>query len=240
MTNKHNNNLEFELGNFKGPLALLLELIEKRKLPINEVSLSKIADEFIDRARKQNYSYADYADFIQISATLILIKSRSLLPVEKRDEENEQDPQELQRRLKALQELKRVSKGVKLRAAYILNKSKFQLIKKAEFKYPEELPEKLPRLKDLILNSIPSFEPATKIKRKKSKTLEEVLQDIENKLKEYDKISFGSLKFKDKEEKLLTFLALLELARRGVANVRQDSKDNITIEQDNITHPHYG
>jgi hypothetical protein len=66
---------------FEGPLDLLLSLIEKRKLLINEVSLAKITDDYIAHIQNASeQSMRDQSNFILIASTLLLIKSKSLLP----------------------------------------------------------------------------------------------------------------------------------------------------------------
>ena len=69
-------------GTFEGPLELLLDLIEKRKLFINELSLSQVTEDYIAFIRNpdQQTSISDMTYFLVIAATLVLIKSRSLLP----------------------------------------------------------------------------------------------------------------------------------------------------------------
>src|SRR4051812_22931017 len=64
---------------FEGPLDLLLTLIEKRKLFINDISLSKVADDFITYVQRiGSLPIAESAQFILIASTLLLIKSKSL------------------------------------------------------------------------------------------------------------------------------------------------------------------
>ena len=66
---------------FEGPLDLLLTLIEKRKFFINDISLSKVADDYLDYIRSQdNLLVKDTTHFLLIASTLVLIKSKSLLP----------------------------------------------------------------------------------------------------------------------------------------------------------------
>ena len=66
---------------FEGPLDLLLDLIEKRKLFINDISLVKVTDDFIAHVRQfENLPMAESAHFILVASTLLLIKSKSLLP----------------------------------------------------------------------------------------------------------------------------------------------------------------
>ena len=72
---------EIQHEQFKGPFELLLNLIEERKLLINEVSLSKVTDDFITYLQQQEkFPMGESAHFILVAATLILIKSKSLLP----------------------------------------------------------------------------------------------------------------------------------------------------------------
>jgi segregation and condensation protein A len=73
--------LELATPAFSGPLALLLELIEKRRLPITDVSLAEVADQYLERMRTMVGLDPDLlADFLVIAAKLLVIKSRALLP----------------------------------------------------------------------------------------------------------------------------------------------------------------
>jgi chromatin segregation and condensation protein Rec8/ScpA/Scc1 (kleisin family) len=89
---------------FEGPLDVLLSLIEKRKLFINDISLSQVANDFIAYVEYiQNEENGDQkkvvdnlAQFILVASTLVLIKSKSLLPQLSLSEEEKgkQDTQE--------------------------------------------------------------------------------------------------------------------------------------------------
>ncbi len=72
---------QFRLPEFEGPLDLLLQLIEQRKLDITRVSLVAVTDQFLDIiSRPGNIALSQLADYMIIAAKLILIKSRLLLP----------------------------------------------------------------------------------------------------------------------------------------------------------------
>ncbi len=76
------SDFKVKVGQFEGPLDLLLELIEKRKLHISDVPLSEVADEFIEYIKSfEEFPIADSADFILVASTLLLIKSKSLLQI---------------------------------------------------------------------------------------------------------------------------------------------------------------
>ena len=92
---------------YEGPLDLLLELIEKRKLLINDISLANVADDYIARVNAMTeLPMGETADFIALAATLLLIKSRSLLPSLSLSSEESRDIKQLEYRLAVYQILK--------------------------------------------------------------------------------------------------------------------------------------
>src|SRR5262249_35206583 len=102
---------------FEGPLDLLLNLVESKKLFINEISLAAVTDEYLAYARALTASnLTELTSFLAIAATLILIKSRSLLPGFIVTKEEEKDIADLESRL-ALHAIVREI-GVELSARY--------------------------------------------------------------------------------------------------------------------------
>ncbi len=101
--------LNFKLEKFEGPLDLLLSLISKNEVDINDIPIAMIFDqymEYIDRMRELDMDIA--GEFLTMAAELMLIKSRMLLPKVK-NEENGEDPRaDLTARLIAYQILKEV------------------------------------------------------------------------------------------------------------------------------------
>jgi segregation and condensation protein A len=81
---------------YEGPLDLLLELIEKRKLLINDISLASVTDEYISRVNSmESLPVGETAEFVALAATLLLIKSRSLLPTLILNDDESRDIKEL-------------------------------------------------------------------------------------------------------------------------------------------------
>ena len=81
------NKYEIRLDNFEGPLDLLCHLVDKNKMNINEVNISKITDqymEYINTMKKFNLDIT--SEFIVMASTLLYIKSKSLLPKQVEDE----------------------------------------------------------------------------------------------------------------------------------------------------------
>ena len=86
--------LEFKLDVFTGPLDLLLHLITKHQLNINDIEISKLLEQYllyIEEAKQQDLELA--GEFLEMSARLVWIKTVSLLP---KPEEAERAKQELQ------------------------------------------------------------------------------------------------------------------------------------------------
>ena len=112
---------EVKLEQFTGPLGLLLRLIEKEELDITELSLAKIADNYVDYIQaNKNIPDEELADFLVLAARLLYIKSKALLPYLVFDdpEDNEDD---LERQLKMYQEFVTASEVL----AVLIGRKKF-------------------------------------------------------------------------------------------------------------------
>ena len=102
--------LSFKLEKFEGPLDLLLSLIAKNEVDINDIPIAMIFDQYMEYINKMRELDMDIAgDFLTMAAELMLIKSRMLLPKVKNDDGEEEDPRaDLTARLIAYQTLKEV------------------------------------------------------------------------------------------------------------------------------------
>lgn len=102
---------KFILEDFEGPLDLLLFLIRKSEVNIYDIPIAQITEQylsFLELATKNNLD--DLTDFFLMAATLLLIKSRMLLPVEISFDDELEDPrQELVDRLIEYQKYKKFS-----------------------------------------------------------------------------------------------------------------------------------
>jgi segregation and condensation protein A len=81
------------LENFGGPLDLLLHLVRKEEVDIHDIPISKILDQYMKHLEAIHaLDLDDAGDFLVMAATLMLIKSKMLLPTEDVDLEEEIDP----------------------------------------------------------------------------------------------------------------------------------------------------
>jgi segregation and condensation protein A len=83
----------FELENFRGPLDLLLHLVREQELEITDVDLSRLCDQYLAAlALMRELDINVAGEFLVLASTLVLIKSRAILPREEIDLSEELDP----------------------------------------------------------------------------------------------------------------------------------------------------
>lgn len=93
-----NSNYRVELDLFSGPLDLLLYLVKRSEIDVCDVSLAKIASQFVTFLEVLQFVDLDLAgEFLVTASTLIEIKSRSILPQEETPEADESPADDLAR-----------------------------------------------------------------------------------------------------------------------------------------------
>ena len=104
--------LTLHLSRFDGPLDMLLFLIGKAKIYIQDIFVSQVTDQYIQSVRNApDLDMDDASAFIAMAATLLEIKSRSLLPKPK--EPDEEDPEQaLIRQLEEYQRFKQIAQDM--------------------------------------------------------------------------------------------------------------------------------
>ena len=87
--------LSVKLETFEGPLDLLLHLIDKNKVNIYDIPIVEITEQYMEYVKAMDRTDLDLvSDFLVMAATLLDIKSKMLLPVEKKEEGEEVDPRQ--------------------------------------------------------------------------------------------------------------------------------------------------
>lgn len=101
MNEQQHNTFIISLDQFEGPLDLLYQLIEKRKLQINTISLAKITADYLHHIQQAaSVTVEEVAKFVHVASILVLIKSKSLLPILEYTKEEEVDVFLLEERMK--------------------------------------------------------------------------------------------------------------------------------------------
>lgn len=220
---------------FEGPLELLLELIEKRKLFINEVSLSEVTNDYITYVKQlEKYNFALVTSFLIVAATLILIKSKSLLPTGELTEDETNAIGDLELRL----ELYKIFKEAGVVIQNIFGKKIIFGTQKVQNFTPIFTPDKkitggvCQSIIDDILQSIPEDTALHEVTVRKVMSIEEMMKNLTDKIQNMGTMSFTHISKHEnpesyKEAKIYTivsFLAMLELVRNGFIDVLQNEK----------------
>lgn len=230
---------------FEGPLELLIELCEKRKLLINDISLAEVTDEYIKRVSEmQEKSLPNTAQFVQLAATLLLIKSKSLLPVLELTKEEEESIDNLEERLRQYQIYR--DAGMTIMAQFGKNRlygRRFVAPKTTLF-MPDEwttLPE-LHTAMWSVLQALPKKEVVPKVQVKPTISLEDMMASLQRRIENQLRARFSDIRAEATEHKtvIVGFLAILELVKQGNILVRQDGRfSDIEIELEEGSTPRY-
>jgi segregation and condensation protein A len=224
---------KLDLEVFEGPLDLLLYLIKKEELDIYNIPIERVTSQYMEYLGLMKMLDLNIAgEFIVMAATLMMIKSRMLLPAEVRPElePEEEDPRwDLVRQLIEYKKFKDVALRLQEREAYQEN----------IFPFGGGQVAVEPDDPGLALRDVSLFDLITAFRTVLQRAKPEVLGEIEghrftvaDKIDAILKVVGGGqpvsffLLFPDgasRHEITCTFLALLELIRLRQVNVKQDS-----------------
>ncbi len=218
---------------FKGPLGVLLNMIEDEKLDICAISLSKIADEYIEYVKvSPEIDPEELADFLVIAAKLLWLKSKALLPyLDSNEEENIDD---LEKQLKMYKEFSDASFKILdiLKGKNYLFSGDFDLKRRRElfslpiFAEPKNVNQT--RIREtmlLILKRLATEKPLDTKTIEETINLEDRIHVIRQLLKKQVSFTWQSLikNRADKTELIVNLLAILELVKQHELEFEQES-----------------
>ena len=231
------------IGDFEGPLDLLLHLIKQEKKNIFDISITEITEKYVDYIKKMEELNLDIAsEYLVMAAELIEMKSRHLLPIENKqenEEEVENPEEELKKRLLEYQKYKET-------------KNTFLELAEKRSNYYTKTPEKMTLYTDKkiinnnevtandLLNALQKLlerrlyqKPLNTKITQKELSVKERVDKISNTLKKEKTIRFDDL-FDNFEKSyvIVTFLSILEMAKNGEINLKQKNNfDEIYLER---------
>jgi len=235
---------------FEGPFGLLLTLIEKRKLHINDVSLSMVTEDYLNYMNKLGgLHYSEISSFVVVASTLLLIKSKSLLPNLDLTNEEEGDIKNLEERLRLYELFMKLGGniknnfGQKIIFAPLERKPARRGGNNVLVFLPDDqiTKDSMMTFARNALGSMPKkiFLPEVEVRQVIS--LEEMIDKLTERIQNSLKMNFKEFsgKAKSKEEKIVVivgFLAMLELVRNGIMEAIQDTDggDIIMTKQEEI------
>ena len=230
---------DIRLDVFEGPFDLLLSLLERNKLNIADISISLIADQYIE-VLKNNFDMEIASEFLVMASTLLHLKSRRLLP-QKEKEPEEISEEELIRRLSEYKRYKELAPALSERLSEYSG---------SYYKMPENLtfpkiylPVKIDpallayyrdeidkRYKEKTNDNTSKME---RILRVEKVSIKDKMKQIIKKIKNFVKTRFSEIfnKESSRTEKVTGFLAMLELDKNKHVKVTQKELfGEITIE----------
>lgn len=242
---EHSEKFNLETGSFQGPLEALLDLIEARKLSISEVALADVTDAYLAYVEKlPEMPLGETAQFILVASTLLLIKSRTLLPTLSLSDDERESVDELERRLARYAVIRKAAKGLRKQWGV----APYRFPKRAPLRAPVFNPAEatIPTITTAfakLISLLPKAEALVEAAVAPVLALEDVITNLKSRLNTAFKARFSELtKEKDRHEVVVYFLAMLELVRHGNASVTQDKLfGDIMIESDDVGGaPRYG
>lgn len=230
---------------FEGPLELILELIEKRKLLVNELSLAQVTDDYITYVREgENFPMEDAANFINVAATLLLIKSRSLLPDLELSHTEEEDVEDLKRRLELYERARGAARDLARLYGTRVLVSRGERQPEAMFTPSRDLT--LAAIESALRDALAAREKEAKLPEVRVRpmiTIEEMMDTLRTRVERAMSVSFKEFTGTKTEriEIIVSFLALLELVKQGAVEVTQYGHFNdIQIQNTGTGVPRYG
>jgi len=233
---------KIKTANFEGPFGVLLNLVEERKLFINDLSLAQVTEDYLKYLNTlSNASPAEISSFVVVAATLILIKSKSLLPNLNLTSEEEGDIRNLEDRLKLFELYARLGINIKNMFGKKIIFAPLERKNETLVFLPDDriTKESMMIFARDILGRIRKKVFVPEVEVKKVVSIEEMIGKLTERIQKSLKMNFKDFagSAQNKEEKIIVivgFLAMLELVRQGMLYVAQKNnfEDIIIMKQE--------
>lgn len=215
-----------KLDNFEGPLDLLLHLVDRKKLKIQDVNILQLIDEYIDiieREKEKNLELK--VEFIYIATELLEIKALEVIKSQQREEKE----RELKRRLEDYKIIKEVSGEIaklekEFNISYTRDEGK-KIIKKPSREYNLKNLKQMDLFQEYHKFIEKAEEEFLTLELNRNYSLEDEIKKI------YIWISEGKLhlreifgKAQDRQQLIYIFLGILEMYKDGIIEIDPDMK----------------
>lgn len=231
---------KIKTGDFEGPFGLLLDLVEKRKLFINDVSLATVTEDYLSYMNKLGgLSPAEISSFVLVASTLILIKSKSLLPNLDLTREEESDISKLEERLRLYEIFSKLGGNIRNNFGKKIIFAPLERKNDVLVFLPDEqiTKESMMAFAREALGAMPKKIFLPEVEVRKVISLEEMIGKLTERITNALKMNFRDFAGKavTREEKvtvIVGFLAMLELVRNGILDaVQNNHSEDIIIEK---------
>ncbi len=218
--------LKVQAADFHGPLDLLLQLVEREKLDLSEISLAAVADQFVQHVHAHpEIPPAELADYLLIAAKLVYLKSKLLIP-SFIDEELEEGP-DLETQLREYRRFVEASKRINA----LWNDAGVMYARREPLRLPKDttaMPanvtaENLLATMHRVIARLTPVQELPKARMRRVVTLQEKIRDLLGRIRTKAKMTFHEFceGLTDRREAVVSFLAILELAKQRYIHVEQ-------------------
>lgn len=234
----------FLIGDFEGPLDLLLHLVKVSKIEISDIKLVDITTQYLEYLKKMEEMNLDVAsEYLVLASELIEMKSRYLLPKPPKVEEEsqyEEDPEEeLKKRLLEYQKYKEstsIFKDLEINRSNYYTKApeRRDIYTNEKLENNGEVtPNDLLLALEKLLERKEYTKPINTKITKKELSVSERVNKIRSILKKEKTVEFSSLfEYLTRPYIVVTFLSILEMAKDKEITLKQDKNfGNILLER---------
>lgn len=231
-SNARHDSVQFvaQLPVYEGPLDVLLRLIEDRELEITRVSLAAVTGQFIAHiAALENRDPQHIANFLQIAARLIVLKSRVLLPQITVVDEAEDETDDLVAALQAYQSFKRAARLLQEREksdlrSYRVVSPPVERPKATSLPLDNVTLAMMARAMQRVIDRWMPPPPVDDVMSRLPFTVNDCMDRIRRSVQVKDRVRFDEMLIgvNTRVEIVITLLALLEMLKRYVVRAYQE------------------
>ncbi len=225
------HSVKLETLDFEGPLDLLVYLVKKNEVDIYDIPIALITEQFLEYVEAMTREKLESAgEFLLMAATLMRIKAQMLLPQPDLDDEELEDPRrELVLKIIEYQQFKEIAEHLRDHESsrrLLFSRGYREWLAEDEARAEEE-PANRATLGDLLRAFADVMEQAARDRvhhlEPLAVTIEEKVDFIRSRLKRDGRSSFRELFVvgEPRSHWIVTFVALLEMAREGEIRLRQ-------------------
>lgn len=217
---------EVHIEQYEGPYDLLVELAKKEQINLSEVSLKNLTDSFLAYIKEYNIEPEIIGSFLVVASTLLLIKVRQMVPSSKHEEEEEIS--DLQYRLSQYEKFRAAAEALHTRwgtkpllPAHYFAEGEFQ--ERADTAMPVMSAQAIAdSLHHLIGRIPPPPQPSAHLVQR-GRSMKDILALFQDRLAIAKKLIFqDTVQGSTRQEQAISFLAILEMARKNSVRLEQD------------------
>lgn len=229
--------MSYELSTpfYEGPFDLLLDLIDKQKINICDISIVEVTNQYIERINniQSIMDMQSMTEFLDMAVRLLDIKSRYLLYLQRESEEEEDPTEKIRQSLEVYKTYRQIAQHLRETAVPL---EEYYTRKPHEVYIDEYVDLSLVRLEDLYLSATSVLERKNRnitMISEKNKPLEERIEEIRAYTRNRRRVTFSELvREGGRDERVVTFLGVLELSNfKQVRAIQEKCFGEITIER---------